>query len=56
MGIFDLINSVVDFWNSLPNWVVIADSSKVDLADIDQIRISFTIFEHKFKEPRIEVR
>ena len=47
---FYFTNRVVDQWNSLPNWVVIASDTKIfknDLINIGNIRILFMIFEHK---------
>jgi len=43
-------NRVVDQWNSLPNWVLTANNTKIfknELINIGNIRIFYLIFEHK---------
>jgi len=47
---FYFTNRVVDQWNSLPNWFVTANNTKVfknELINIGDIRILYLIFEHK---------
>jgi len=48
---FYFTNRVVDQWNSLPNWVVTANNTKIfkknDLINIGNIRILYSTFEHK---------
>jgi len=47
---FYFTNRVVDQWNSLPNWVLTANNTKIfknELINIGNIRIFYLIFEHK---------
>ena len=50
MGKFYFTNRVVDQWNSLPNWVVTANNTKIfknDFINIGNIRIIYLTFEHR---------
>jgi len=48
---FNFTNRVVDQWNSLLNWVVTANNTKIflknELINMGKIRILYLIFEHK---------
>ena len=56
---FYFTNRVVDAWNSLPNWIVMANSTNIFKRRLDIIgrtkRLS-TIFMHSYKEPEVVVK
>ena len=55
---FYFTNSIVDYWNSLPNWVVVADTNvfkrRLDQYWQHQDIINMT-FKHRLKEPEVAV-
>ena len=55
---FSFSNRVVSIWNSLPNWVVSANTTDTFKAQLDkfwQIMTVYIISEHSCREPEVGV-
>ena len=53
-------NRVVHLWNSLPNWVVMSDSTNIIYLRIDwtafgKVNILFMILDHNCMEPEVDL-
>ena len=59
---FYFTNRVVDAWNSLPNWIVMANSTNTFKRRLDiywqpgRTKRLSTIFMHSYKEPEVAVK